>query len=123
MATQTFATGSAELVAYLEDNPVHHLWVDGAESHVFTGADMPAPVAPAEVTMRQARLALLQAGKLAAVNAAVAAMPGAAGDTARIEWEFSSTVERHRPLVEALGASLGMTADQLDDLFRTAATL
>lgn len=79
--------------------------------------------APQVVTMRQARLALVQAGLLAQVNTAVAAMPGAAGDTARIEWEFSGTVERHRPLVQALGAALGLTDAQLDDLFRLAATL
>ena len=119
----SYTTGSPECAAALADPEQKHVWIDGKLTHIYTGADLPAPVVPAEVTMRQARLALLQAGKLAAVNAAVAAMPGAAGDTARIEWEFSSTVERHRPLVEALGASLGMTADQLDDLFRTAATL
>ena len=78
---------------------------------------------PSVVTMRQARLALLQTGKLAQVNAAVANMPGAAGDAARIEWEFSSTVERNRPLVESLGVALGMTDAQLDDLFTLAATL
>jgi len=78
---------------------------------------------PQVVTMRQARLALVQSGLLPQVNTAVAAMPGAQGDAARIEWEFSSTVERHRPLVQALGAALGLTESQLDDLFRLAATL
>lgn len=81
------------------------------------------PTVPASVTMLQARLALLQAKLLAQVNAAVAEMPGAAGDAARIEWEFSSTVERHYPLVESLGVALGMTDAQLDDLFTLAATL
>lgn len=78
---------------------------------------------PQSVTMRQARLALVQTGMLTQVNTAVAAMPGAQGDAARIEWEFSSTVERNRPLVQALGAALGLTEAQLDDLFRLAATL
>ena len=78
---------------------------------------------PEVVTMRQARLALLQAGLLAQVNTAVANMPGPAGDTARIEWEFSSTVERNRPLVQSLIGALGLTESQLDDLFRLAATL
>lgn len=87
--------------------------------------NQPAPVVgvPSIVTMRQARLALLKGGLLAQVNTAVANMPGTAGDTARIEWEFSSTVERHWPLVQALGAALGLTEAQLDDLFRLAATL
>lgn len=78
---------------------------------------------PTVVTMRQARLALLQVGLLSQVNTAVANMPGAAGDTARIEWEFSSTVERNRPLVQSLIGALGLTESQLDDLFRLAATL
>ncbi len=73
--------------------------------------------------MRQARLALLQSGLLSQVNTAVASMPGVAGDTARIEWEFSSTVERNRPLVQSLVGALGLTDAQLDDLFRLAATL
>lgn len=83
----------------------------------------PATSVPAIVTMRQARLALLQSGMLTQVNDAVSNMPGAQGDAARIEWEFSSTVERNRPLVQALGAALGLTDAQLDDLFRLAATL
>lgn len=86
--------------------------------------DPTAPLpAPEVVTMRQARLALLKSGMLAQVNTAVANMPGAAGDAARIEWEFSSTVERNRPLVQSLIGALGLTESQLDDLFRLAATL
>ncbi|MCV6901066.1 hypothetical protein OE165_28940, partial [Escherichia coli] len=55
-----------------------------------------------KVTMRQARLALLGAGKLPAVNAAIAAMQGAQGEAARIEWEYSQEVQRDRGLVSAL---------------------
>lgn len=102
----------------------------------FTRADFPGALPPAlpeyvpvvdpvpeVVTMRQARLALLGAGLLAQVNTAVANMPGADGDAARIEWEFSSTVERHRPLVLSLITALGLTDAQLDELFRQAAAL
>lgn len=78
---------------------------------------------PEVVSMRQARLALLKSGLLATVQSAVDSMPGAEGDAARIEWEFSSTVERNRPLVQSLGAALSLTEAQLDDLFRIAATL
>ena len=52
--------------------------------------------------MRQARLALLGAGKLAEVNTAIAAMPGAAGEAARIEWEYSGEVHRDKALIQAL---------------------
>ncbi len=79
------------------------------------------PLDYSKVTMRQARLALLGAGLLDAVNAAVAAMPGAGGAAARIEWEYSSEVHRHKALVSALGPALGLTEAQLDQLFVTAA--
>lgn len=75
------------------------------------------------VTMRQARLALLQAGMLNSVNAAIAAIPGPAGDAARIEWDYSNEVQRTQPLVAQLGAVLGMDDAALDALFLVAAAL
>ena len=81
------------------------------------------PPVPEAVTMRQARLALLSAGKLATVNAAIAGMTGAQGEAARIEWEFSSEVKRNQPLVLSMGQALGMSGGQLDALFTAAAKL
>jgi hypothetical protein len=75
------------------------------------------------VSMRQARLALLQFGKLDAVTAAIAAMTGAAGDAARIEWEFATEVQRTSPLIAQLAAGLGLASADLDALFTTAVTL
>ena len=80
-------------------------------------------IVPQAVTMRQARLALLGAGLLSTVNSAILSMTGSQGDTARIEWEFSNEVRRNQPLVASLGAAIGMTSEQLDALFITAATL
>lgn len=84
---------------------------------------VPAPQVPRSVTMRQARLALLSTGLLTQVDDAVQTMKDAAGDAARIEWEYAGTVDRQWPLVVALGTSLGITDEQLDGLFRLAATL
>jgi hypothetical protein len=94
-----------------------------AEGNTPEPADAPPVPVITSVTMRQARLALLQQGLLTQINNAVASIPGAQGEAVRIEWEFSSTVERNRPLVQALAASLGLTSQQLDDLFTLAATL
>lgn len=92
------------------------LFVDGV------WVDPPA-TPPASVTMRQARLALLDAGLLDSVNAAIAAMAGVEGDAARIEWEYAATVERGSPLVSGLAAALALTDAQLDSLFLAAAGL
>ena len=78
---------------------------------------------PNQVTMRQARIALLNAGLLDTTNAAIAGMLGPAGDKARIEWEFSQVVMRDWTLVAALMPTLGLTSAQVDQLFITAATL
>lgn len=67
--------------------------------------------------MRQARLALLGAGLLSSVDVAINALSSPAKEAARIEWDYSSTVERHRSLVATLGAALGLTDAQLDTLF------
>lgn len=82
-----------------------------------------APPVPRSVTMRQARLALLGAGMLDAVNQAIAGMAGDQGQAARIEWEYSQEVQRHRGLVAAMAQILSLSEQQLDDLFITAAAL
>ncbi len=83
----------------------------------------PAPTTvnavPQSVTMRQARLALLQSGLLDEATAAVAG----AGPAAQIEWEYSSDVGRNVILVQALSSALGLTDEDLDGLFVLAATL
>lgn len=86
---------------------------------------------PFAVTMRQARQALLLSGTLGAtaeaVDAAVKARIGALSEPVRslalIEWEYSTEVQRNRPLVTTLGQALGMTAAQLDALFVQARSL
>lgn len=83
----------------------------------------PALAAPAVVTMRQARLALLSTGRLADVETAIAGMPEPDKTAATIEWEYSQTVERDRPFVTALAGLLSLTETDLDDLFTLASTL
>lgn len=78
---------------------------------------------PQQVTMRQARLALLQSGLYASVNSTIADMTGEVGDAARIEWEYSQTVMRQYPLITSLATILNLTDEQLDALFIQAAQL
>lgn len=82
---------------------------DGAQFHK---QEVPVHV-PQEVTMRQARQALILAGLDDDVEAAINAIPGIQGKLARAEWDQSQTVQRNRPLVVQLGAALGLDLDQL----------
>lgn len=80
----------------------------------------PRPASPPPaVTMRQARLALLSAGLLDAVDAAIAAAPRAV----QIEWEYATQIERASPLVGAIAAGLGLDDGDLDALFIAAAAV
>lgn len=97
------------------------------EAHIEDAleSDFPAfkPPVPQSVTMRQARIALHRAGLLVDVDAAIASLPSPQKEEAQIEWEFSSTVERSRNITSMLGAALGLSEDELDDLFITASAL
>ena len=73
-----------------------------------------APV-PLSVSPRQIRLWLVRAG--ISLSAIEAALPN---DEARISWEYSTSVDRVNPLVDALATQLGIDADQE---FREAAKL
>lgn len=77
---------------------------------------------PASVTRRQGRLALLEVGKLADVEAAIANIEDATSRTAaQIEYE-ADTWERSSAFLQGMWAQLGGTDDELDDLFNLAAT-
>ena len=65
--------------------------------------------APTICTMAQARKALLTAGVTAAqVEAALADDP-----MGLIDWEFQTEVHRSSPLVQSVGAALGLSVDDL----------
>ncbi len=74
---------------------------------------------PQQVTMRQARLALLSAGLLDDVEMVIAA----AGREAQLEWEYAAVVERSNPAVAAVQQQQALTDAQIDDLFRETARL
>lgn len=76
-----------------------------------------------QVSMRQARLALLSAGLLSQVDAAIQLLPEPAKTAALIDWEYAAVVQRSSGLVPAMGAALGMTEAEIDALFTLADTL
>ncbi len=71
---------------------------------------------PASVSPRQARLALLSAGLLDDVEAAVKS-----NREWQISWEYATEVSRNSPLIQAVGKD--MTEEQLDQLFIEASKL
>ena len=92
---------------------------------VVVRLDRPASEVPAVpvVSMRQAKLALLAAGKLAAVEAAIEGMSEPERSAARIEFNSAGTVARDHPSTEFIGAAAGLDASQIDELFAAASLI
>lgn len=81
---------------------------------------VPPPAPPVtQVTMRQCRLQLLASDLLDDVEA----MMLQADRAVKIEWEYSTVVDRGSPLVAAIGQQLGLDDAAIDQLFTEAARL
>lgn len=79
-------------------------------------------VIPTVVTMAQAKLALLYAGLLEAAEQYINGLPEPQKTAALIEWNHRQTLERGHPLVGQVADGIGLTEQQLDDLFLDAST-
>lgn len=82
--------------------------------------DAPTNLVPQVITMRQARLALLQVGLLSSITTAISQLPSPQKEEAEIEWEYSQVVDRNWAFVVSIGESLSL---DLDNLFSLASTL
>ena len=78
----------------------------------------PIIIIPEVITMRQARLQLLEVGLLDDVEALVAL-----DRKSQIEWEYASEVYKQSQLVEAIKGSLNLTDTQIDNMFVEASKL
>lgn len=83
-------------------------------------APTPAPVVPASVSNKQARLALINVGKFDAVDAGVRASKDAATIT---NWDYANDFDRDSPFIAAIAAALQMPDAEVDALFIAAAAI
>jgi hypothetical protein len=81
-------------------------------------------VHPVSVTMRQARLALLQLKLLSAVTAFIQQIPDPGlREAVAIEWEFSNEVRRDSVLLGTFAKANNLSEEDVDNLFKLAASL
>ena len=78
----------------------------------------PIIIIPQVITMRQARLQLLEVGLLDDVEALVAL-----DRKSQIEWEYASEVYKESPLIESVKEAMSLTDKQIDDMFIAASKL
>ncbi len=91
--------------------------VSELEAELASGVDENG--VPTVITPLQGRIALKRANLLDAVEAAIVE---ANGET-QIWWEYSTLWHRTHPVLNALGASLGLSSEQVDDLFKVAGAI
>jgi hypothetical protein len=96
--------------------------VAGVVRYVHELTDATTPIVM-EVTMRQARLALLYAGLGAQVDVAIDALPEPQKSATRIEWDFARSLRRDHAMVPMLAAALSLTEEDLDILFYEASQI
>lgn len=75
----------------------------------------PTPVVPAQVTAYQARAALIQAGLFDKVDAFIQTLPK--NTTEYQAWEYANYFYRDSPFISSVATTLGLTSDQVDQLF------
>lgn len=80
-------------------------------------APLPEPI-PQVITMRQARLHLLELELLDDVEALVAL-----DRKSQIEWEYAHEVYRQSPLITSVKEAMSLTDKQIDDMFIAASKL
>ena len=109
-------------IHFLDSTEFEHLLPEGcvkitqAEAEAIVAAvEAAKPVIIPTLTMRQARLALLNMALLDDVEAAITTTEN------RIWWDYSTTVERSNPLVISVLTALGKTSAEIDEMFITAA--
>lgn len=106
--------GNIDYQAYLA-------WLAEGNTPSTIQSESPKSPVPQEVTRFQLRTAFLQAGLLEDVDAYMA---GQTTDTlVRLALQDAQTFKRNGPIVQALQAHLGLTDEQLDDIFRFASTI
>lgn len=77
-----------------------------------------------DVTPRQFRQAVILSGmSIASIEAAINAQSEPLKSLAMIEWEYSMAFKRNNPLVNQMAPYIGVTSEQLDNLWLLAGTL
>ena len=108
---------NTDVVSLVDFQPALDAWQ--VAKIAYEASLIPDPNAvPEKVTPYQARIALLQAGYLASVEAMMA--DPNTPTAAKIAWEYATIWERQSAFIATLGPALGLTEGQIDDLFRAA---
>lgn len=110
-------TAVAEVATLTAEKATLEARVAELEAQLANGVDENG--VPTAITPLQGRLALKRAGLLESVESAIVQ---ANGET-QIWWEYATLWHRTHPLLNALATSLGLSSQQVDELFTVAGAI
>jgi hypothetical protein len=94
-------------------------YIDPQEPPPPAGEPVPETIGPAQLRVALLRLHGIDAETLGAtVGAIIASLPAEQQTEANYLWQYSTLVRRDNPLVGAVGYVLGLTTEQVDELYR-----
>lgn len=92
--------------------------VDLTEQQIQEYEQSQNTIVPDKVTPLQARKALLAVGLLDTIESAIEAISDPEQKRlTRMSWEFATAIYRNDPLISSMAATMGMTSQQIDQLF------
>lgn len=101
-------------------------WVEESYVRDLTSQEIEQrkPTLPS-VTPRQLRLAIIKNGiSLSQIDNLIEAIPDEkVKEAVKIEWEYAIEFERNHEFIDQFGKALGLTNEQIDDIFKLAYTL
>ena len=104
------------------DYAAYLAWVDAGNTP--EPVEIPVTLPPTLVSRRQARQALALAGKLHLIQPAIDSLQDPLQRAlAQIEWDDSAEFQRNWPLLTQLAAAVGISPEEIDDLFILANSL
>lgn len=90
----------------------------------FYGIPNESSVTVQAVTPRQMRIALVMSGiSLDTIESVINSLPEPTKTVTRVTWEYSVEFQRNNPLLNTMAPILGLTKEQVDNIFTLASTL
>jgi hypothetical protein len=103
---------------YISVNGVTRQMTDEEHEEYLNRLESYVPPVPSAVTMRQMRLAIIEARKVTAVNDAIKAISDTVEKAkTQVEWDYGAIVERNAPWFLTIMNGIGYTDKDIDDLF------
>lgn len=78
---------------------------------------------PTEIPLWAFRSILTLQGYASQVDSLILALPEPQKTIANVQWQYGNFIERNHPLIDALGAELGLTKEDINNIFKEASKL